>query len=51
MAWILLCGWLIIRLVEDVRSKDTFKMVAGVVTLALAVLVRLGVIALPDGLR
>jgi hypothetical protein len=51
MIAILLVTWLVIQIVDAIRSKDTFKMIAGVVGLSLAVLVCLGVVALPDCVR
>jgi hypothetical protein len=51
MIAILLVTWLIIQIVDAIRSKDTFKMIAGVLGLALAVLVCLGAVAVPVCLR
>lgn len=51
MIGILLVTWLVIQLVDAIRTKDTFKVIAAAVGLVLAVLVCLGVVAVPRCMR
>jgi len=51
MIAILLVTYLVIQIVDAIRSKDTFKMVAGVIGLGLAILVCLGAVTAPLCLR
>lgn len=51
MLAILLCAFLVIRLIDDIKSRDLLKVLVAAVGLVLALLVCLQVIPVPECFR